>query len=70
MNKLCLIGAAALIATSFLPEWLLPSAVVEECAAVGWEASTAAGWAAVSEEVGWVVVSAGAQSAVAFGERP
>jgi hypothetical protein len=26
--------------------------VVEECAAVGWEASTAAGWAAVSEEVG------------------
>ena len=52
MNKLCLIGAAALLAISFLPEWLLPSAVVEECAAVGWEASTAAGWAAVSEEVG------------------
>ena len=70
MNKLCLINKAALIAASFFPSRLLPSAVVEECAAVGWEASTAAGWAAVSEEVGWVVVSAGAQSAVAFGERP
>ena len=70
MNKLCLIGAAALIATSFLPESASAQRGGGGMRGGGMGGSTAAGWAAVSEEVGWVVVSAGAQSAVAFGERP
>ena len=69
MNKICILGAAALIATAFLLTWLLPSAVVEECAEVGSEASTAVGWVVVSGAEGWAAVSAGARSAVAFGER-
>ena len=69
MNKLRLLGAAALIATAFLPDVASAQRGGGGMAAVGLEASTAAGWAAVSGAVGWVAVSAGAQSAVAFGER-
>jgi hypothetical protein len=68
MNKLCLLGAAALIATAFLPDMASASAVVEECVAVEAVGSTVAGWAAVSGAVGWVAVFAGVQSAAAFGE--
>ena len=67
MNKLCLLGAAALIATAFFPTWLL-HAVVEACAAVVAVASMVAGWAVVSAVVQWAAAFAGVQSAAAFGE--
>ena len=68
MNKLCLLGAAALIATSFLPDVASAQRGGGGMRGGGWVASTVAGWAAVSGEVGWVAVFAGVQSAAAFGE--
>ena len=67
MNKLCLLGAAALIATALLPD--MAAAQRGGGGMRGGEAvgSTGAEWAAVSGAVGWVAVFAGAQSAEAFG---
>ena len=69
MNKICLLGAAALIATAFLPDVASAQRGGGGMRGGGMGASTAAGWAAGSGAVGWVAVSAGVQSAVAFGER-
>ena len=69
MNKLCLLGAAALIATAFLPDVASAQRGGGGMRGGGMGGSTAAGWEAVSAAAGWAAVSAGAQSAVAFGER-
>ena len=68
MNKLCLLGAAALIATAFLPDVASAQRGGGGMRAVVAVGSTVAGWAAVSGAVGWVAVFAGVQSAAAFGE--
>ena len=68
MNKLCLLGAAALIATAFLPDVASAQRGGGGMRGGGAVGSTVAGWAAVSGAVGWVAVFAGVQSAAAFGE--
>jgi len=68
MNKICLIGAAALIATAFLPDVASAQRGSGGMRGGGMGGFHGGGMGGGSGEVGWVG-SAGAQSAEAFEER-
>ena len=69
MNKLCLIGAAALIATAFLPDVASAQRGGGGMRGGGMGGFHGGGMGGGFGEVGWAAVFAEVRSAVAFGER-
>ena len=67
MNRLCLLGAAALIATAFLPDVASAQRGGGGMRGGGGGGFHGGGMGGGSAAVGWVAVSAGVQSAAAFG---